>query len=123
MSVAVVELKNDMDLGQSAVVQIEEIGVSTEIFSVEQLMDLPGEAARRLEDFDAVIVLADMTDRNYISEAISEIMRIDSETSKPVAKVLDEKRVRDRHTYQREMKSLAGQRGEKLARELTQDNF
>ena len=119
MAVAVVELENDMDLGRSAVVQIEEIGVSTEIFSVDQLMDLPGEVARRLEDFDAVMVLADMTDRNYISEAISEIMRIDSNTAKPVAKVLDEKRVRDRHTYHREMKSLAGQRGEKLARKLT----
>lgn len=119
MAVAVVELENDMDLGRSAVVQIEEIGVSTEIFSVDQLMDLPGEVARRLEDFDAVMVLADMTERNYVSEAVSEIMRIDSNTAKPVAKVLDEKRVRDRHTYHREMKSLAGQRGEKLARKLT----
>ena len=119
MAVAVIELENDMDLGRSAVVQMEEIGVSTEIFAVDQLMDLPGEVARRLEEFDAVIVLADMTDRNYISEAVSEIMRIDSNTAKPVAKVLDEKRVRDRHTYQREMKGLAGQRGEKLARELT----
>mgnify|MGYP006287114161 CR=1 FL=1 len=119
MAVAGIELENEMDLGRSAVVQIEEIGVSTEIFSVDQLMDLPGEAARKLEEFDAVMVLADMTDRNYISEAVSEIMRIDADTSKPVAKVLDEKRVRDRHTYQREMKGLAGQRGEKLARELT----
>ncbi|WEL23628.1 hypothetical protein [Candidatus Nanohalovita haloferacivicina] len=118
MAVAVIELENDIDLARNASVQLEEMGFSSEVFAVDQLMDLPGEVANRLEDFEAVVVLADMTDSEYVSEAVSQIIRIDSGSDKPVAKVLDEKRVRDRHTYHREMKSLASQRAEELTRDL-----
>ncbi|QKQ98101.1 hypothetical protein GKQ38_01000 [Candidatus Nanohaloarchaea archaeon] len=118
MAVAIVELKNDVNLGRNATVQLEEMGVNSNTYTVDQLMDLPGEVARRLEEADAVIALADMTDSNYISEAVSQIIKIDAGTEKPVAKVLDEKGVRDRHTYQRELKSLTNERAERLAREI-----
>ncbi|MFB6192783.1 MAG: hypothetical protein ABEK00_00875 [Candidatus Nanohaloarchaea archaeon] len=118
MAVAIIELENDFELGRHAEVQLEELGVNSERFTVDQLIDLPGEVARRLEDFEAVIALGDMTGSEYVSEAVSELIRTDSKTDKPVAKVLDEKKVRDRHTYQEELKNLASERAEKLAQQL-----
>ena len=48
MAVAVIELKNDKNLARNAIVQLEEIGVKSESYVVDQLIDLPGELASRI---------------------------------------------------------------------------
>ena len=118
MTVAVLELKNDKELGKYASVQLEEFGLDVDRTVVEQFIDLPGVLSRKINNYEACMVLADVTDEKFLNEVIGEIISIETRSGRKVEKLFKEKGIQDKHSYGRELKELASQKAEKLAEEI-----
>lgn len=118
MKVGVVELVNDHGLGNHAVAQLQEFGHEVERREVEQLIDLPGKAQRIADECDGLLILADVTDEEFVEETVKSLLRVELDFGKPVYKVIEEKGYQDRHHFQEEITEAARQRAEEISKEL-----
>ncbi|MFB6207852.1 MAG: hypothetical protein ABEJ69_00730 [Candidatus Nanohaloarchaea archaeon] len=118
MKVGVVELVNEHSLGNHAVAQLQEMGFNVEREEVEQLIDLPGKAQRISEECDGLLVLADVTNKEFVDETVEALLRVELDTGKPVHKVIEEKGYQDRHHFQEDITETARQRAEEIAEEI-----
>lgn len=111
MKIGVIELKNNHELGKHAVAQIREFDAEADHRVVEELVDLPGEASRT--DCDALLILADLTGEDHVETVVKALIDLEIRAGTPIVKLLDRKNGRDRHTFKRQVTSLAREKAEK----------
>jgi hypothetical protein len=118
MKYGVLEYEKNMELSRHAGGQIKEFSGDVVSRTVEDILDVPGEASRMLEQVDGLIVMMPVGKESFVPQVVDRLIEAEMNSGKPVVKVIAEKNGRNRHDYRRETQALAREKAEKLVKKV-----
>lgn len=118
--IGILGVDDDLEMERYASAQVREFSHETEIRTVDQPLNVPGELSRMLEELEAVLVAVDVTETAYEGEIVREIIAAERESGKAVQKAIVRRRNNENlHDFERRAQELAREKAELLVEDIT----